>query len=411
MGRYANGIRSAARAAVDEMTTSSQVTEPADQPLAIVLGGGGARAAYQVGVLRCLARRFPELRFDIVTGVSAGAINAIYLAASATGLEAAAAGLTGLWYDLEVEDVFRVDAPSLGRILLGWGARLISGGAKLGPSTRGMVDTTPLDRLLQRALTTDGRVVTGVGQNVERGRLRAMALTTLDYATGQTVTWVEGADIENWERPNRRSARTRITIDHVLASAALPLLFPAVNLGAAWHGDGGIRLTAPLSPALHLGARRVLAVSTRYDRSQAEAERPSTRGYPPPAQILGHLMNAVFLDLFDQDLLRLDRLNRLLERLPPGERDGLAPVEVLVLRPSRDLGRLAADYEVRLPKAFRFLTRGLGTRETESPDFLSLLMFQPDYLRRLIDLGEADAEARGDELARLVAPAKPLESP
>jgi NTE family protein len=287
--------------------------------------------------------------------------------------------------------------------------RLVSGGVRVGPGVRGMVDTAPLDRLLARLLATGGREVGGVARNLAAGRLRALALTTLDYSTGQTVTWVEGCDIADWERPNRRSVACRITVDHVMASAALPLFFPAVRIGRGWHGDGGIRLAAPLSPALHLGARRILAVSTRYPRTGAEAGRPAVAGYPPPAQIIGTLLNAVFLDVMDQDAMRLELVNRLLERLPEADRGGLRPIDCLVLRPSQDLGRLAAGYEPRLPKAFRFLTRGLGTRETESPDFLSLILFQGDYLTRLIEIGEADAEARREEIAALVGdPGAPL---
>jgi NTE family protein len=191
-------------------------------------------------------------------------------------------------------------------------------------------------------------------------------------------------------------------VDHIMASAALPLFFPAVRIGDDWHGDGGIRLAAPLSPALHLGAGRIIAISTRYVGSRAEAEAPMTVGYPPPAQVLGVLMNAIFLDVIDQDVLRLERLNRLLRRLPEDQRDGLRIVDLLVLRPSRDLGRLARDYEPRLPRAFRVLTRALGTRQTLSPDALSLVMFQGDYLRRLIELGEEDAEARAEEIDRFI---------
>jgi NTE family protein len=384
--------------------------EPADcppsptgrRPLAIVLSGGGARAAYQVGLLRCLARHLPALRFDVVTGVSAGAINAAFLAAHPGNLVSAAGALSEIWSRLEVDEVFRVDPWSLGQRAARAAARLVSGGARVGPGIRGMVDTAPLDRLLARVLATEGREVVGIGRNLAAGRLRALALTTLDYSTGQTITWVEGCDIEDWERPNRRSVACRITIDHVMASAALPLFFPAVRLGRDWHGDGGIRLAAPLSPAVHLGAGRILAISTRYPRTHAEAERSAVAGYPPPAQILGALLNAVFLDVMDQDVVRLERFNRLLERLPEEERGGLRPIDCLVLRPSQDLGRLAAGYEPRLPKVFRFLTRGLGTRETESPDFLSLILFQPDYLTRLIEIGEADAEARLGEIAALV---------
>ena len=183
-----------------------------------------------------------------------------------------------------------------------------------------------------------------------------------------------------------------------MASAALPLLFPAVQIGNAWYGDGGIRLTAPLSPALHLGAQRILAISTRYERSQQDWEDAKIAGYPPPAQVAGVLLNAVFLDQLDNDALRLERLNRLLEAIPEIERHGLRPIKLLVLRPSRDLGKLSSEFEAQLPKALRFLTRGLGTRETKSPDVLSLILFQPDYLRALMEIGEADAEKHSEEI-------------
>ena len=161
---------------------------------------------------------------------------------------------------------------------------------------------------------------------------------------------------------------------------------------------GGVRMMAPLSPAIHLGAEKILAISTRYNRTAAEAKLPDVTGYPPPAQVLGVLLNSVFLDLLDQDALRMERLNQLLKKLPPEERDDLRPVQLLVLRPSVDLGRLANEFEPQLPKTFRFLTRGLGTRQTKSPDFLSMVLFQPDYIGRLIEIGEEDAKARADEI-------------
>jgi NTE family protein len=193
----------------------------------------------------------------------------------------------------------------------------------------------------------------------------------------------------------------RLVVEHVMASAALPLLFPAIRLADGWHGDGGVRLAAPLSPAVHLGARRILAVSTRHQRLGEVVEVPTHR-YPPPAQIVGKLLNAVFLDLLDQDAQRLERINALLREVPPERRGGMREIQCLVVRPSQDLGRLAAEYEPALPRGLRFLTRGLGTRDTASPDFLSLLMFQRDYLERLIAIGEADAEARCEEISRLV---------
>jgi NTE family protein len=184
-----------------------------------------------------------------------------------------------------------------------------------------------------------------------------------------------------------------------MASAALPFFFPAIEIDGAWYGDGGIRLTAPLSPAIHLGATRILAVTTRYARTREEADRPVITAYPPPAQVAGILFNAIFLDLLDGDAMHLRQINELIAELPPEQWDGLRPIKLFVLRPSEDLGRLANAYEAELPKGFRFLTRGLGTKETRSNDMLSLVMFQTDYCRRLIELGESDARQRRDEFA------------
>jgi NTE family protein len=234
-------------------------------------------------------------------------------------------------------------------------------------------------------------------------------LTASSYTTGQSVTWVqtrEDGGIQTWERPQRKSVGCALRVDHVVASAALPFFFPAVEVEGAWYGDGGIRLTAPLSPAVHLGARRIIAVSTRYARTRREADHPAIGGYPPPAQVAGVLYNAIFLDQLDSDALQMRQINRLIARLPDAERDGLRPIELLMLRPSIDLGLLANAYEPDLPRAFRFLTRGLGTRETRSNDMLSLVMFQSDYVSRLIELGEADALARIEDIRRFLAGAR-----
>jgi NTE family protein len=229
-----------------------------------------------------------------------------------------------------------------------------------------------------------------------------VALSATSYSTGQSMTWVQGRDISLWQRPQRRTAHATLTVDHVMASAALPLLFPAIRVGPEWYGDGGVRLTAPLSPALHLGATRILTISTRHPRSRAEADVSQIAGYPPPAQVIGVLYNAIFLDLIDQDILRLELINQMLRDVPEEHRNGMRPVGILVLRPSRDLGHLAREFEPRLPKAFRFLTRGLGTRQTTSPDVLSLVMFQRDYLQALVDLGERDAESQMDRIDKFL---------
>ncbi len=372
--------------------------------IALVLTGGGARAAYQVGLLRCLAKVAPETRIPIITGTSAGAINAAFLASHRGDLDTAARELSELWLALTTDQVYKVGPGSLFGSVVRWGTRLVSGGAAArGRGPHSLFDTRPLAAYLCRALRCVDEEVPGIAENLAAGKLDAIALTTLRYATGQTVTWVQGKELETWERPTRVGINTRISVHHIMASAALPLAFPAIKLGDYWYGDGGIRMLNPLGPAVHLGADRILAISTRYRRSASEAGDPVIQGYPPAAHVVGSMMNAVFLDALDHDATHMERVNRLLANADPSTWGDLRPIDILVLRPSQDLGRLAAEFEPRLPKGLRFLTRGWGTRETKSPDFLSLLMFQPDYLKRLIEIGERDAEARSEELQRLFA--------
>jgi NTE family protein len=372
---------------------------------ALVLSGGGARAAYQVGVLRYLAREFPAVVPEILTGVSAGGINAAFLAARPEPYVERIEQLASMWLDIHIEQVFRVDLRNLTSKTLRWSGRLLGGGKSPIPPAKSLVDTTPLRELLGKVLQADENgELTGITKNLN-GWLRAIALTGSSYTTQQSITWVQtrqDCQIPTWERPQRRSAPCALRVDHVMASSALPFFFPAVEVNGNWFGDGGIRLTAPLSPAVHLGAGRILAVSTRYARSQEEANRKQVIGYPPPAQVAGALYNAIFLDQLDSDALHLAQLNRLLALLPPERHDGLRHIDLLVIRPSEDLGRLANAYEPDLPRAFRFLTRGLGTKETRSNDMLSLVMFQKDYVARLIEMGEADAQARHGEIYRFL---------
>jgi NTE family protein len=362
------------------------------------LTGGGARGAYQVGVMQWLARNYPELQVPILTGVSAGAINAAHVAAHPGTFKQACYEMRHLWAELTPDHIFHVGAGSLSWQAIRFAMRLMSGGVLPAPEVRAFLDTKPLWNTLEEAYAVIDGELTGIQANIERGKLKAVAITATSYTTGQSVTWVQGRDIKTWTRPQRRSENTNIRLAHVMASAALPIFFPAIKVANAYYGDGGVRLAAPLSPALHLGAQRILAVSTRYAPTQAESEVAMVTAYPPPAQVLGVLMNAIFLDLVDQDAVRLERINRLLDVLPNENRDGMRPVQLLVVRPSRDLGRLVAEYEPKLPPAFKFMTRGLGTRETRSPDVLSMLMFQRDYLTRLMEIGEADAEARAEEI-------------
>ena len=369
--------------------------------LALVLSGGGARAAYQVGVLRTLARECPGVVPDILTGVSAGGINAAFLATHQSPFDDKVEQLAQMWAGLHIDHVFRVDLRDLASRTLRWGGRLMAGGQSLLPPAKSFVDTDPLREMLTRELHAEGGLLGGIPKSLQDGWLRSFALTASSYTTGQSVTWVQTrADelIPTWERPQRRSETCAIRVDHVMASAALPFFFPAIEVDGGWYGDGGIRLTAPLSPAIHLGAKKILAVSTRYASTSKEADRPQIVGYPPPAQVAGVLFNAIFLDQLDGDALQLRQLNQLIDGQTEEKRHGLRHIDLFVVRPSQDLGRLANEYEADLPRAFRFLTRGMGTRETRSNDILSLVMFQPDYVKRLIDMGENDARARLPEL-------------
>jgi NTE family protein len=378
----------------------------ATQPgLGLVLSGGGARGAYQVGVLRILAREYPEVVPDILTGVSAGGINAAFLAARQEPYQEKIDELAEMWSNLRIDTVFRVDAQNLAWRALRWGGRLVSGGKSPLPPAKSMVDTKPLREVLEKELHATSGPIDGINESLRAGWLRAFALTASSYTTGQSITWVQTRDdcaMPAWERPLRKSSQCSLRIDHVMASAALPFFFPAIEVDGAWYGDGGIRLTQPLSPAIHLGARRIIAVTTRYAKSREEADRPAIVNYPPPAQVAGVLFNAIFLDQLDSDAMQLRQINALIEAHPEDKRQGLRPIELLVLRPSEDLGRLANAYEADLPKAFRFFTRGLGTRETRSNDMLSLVMFQTDYVKRLIELGEADALAKRADIDKFL---------
>jgi len=370
--------------------------------LALMLSGGGARAAYQVGVLRYLAREFPATVPDILTGVSAGGINAAFIAARQEPYPEKIEELAQMWRDLHIDQVFNVDLRDLAWRSLRWSGRLASGGKSPLPNAKSLVDTSPLRQVLERELGAGSGPIPGIQTSFADGWLRAFAITGSSYTTGQSITWVqthEDGVMPSWERPARRSHCCPLRVDHVMASSALPFFFPAIEVDGAWYGDGGIRLTAPLSPAIHLGAKKILAVTTRYTRTSEEADRPMINGYPPPAQVAGVLFNAIFLDQLDGDALQLRTVNDLIAHLPEEKRQGLRPIDLLVVRPSEDLGRLANAYEAELPKGFRFLTRGLGTRETRSNDMLSLVMFQPDYVKRLLELGESDAERRHADFA------------
>ncbi|HJS42253.1 MAG TPA: patatin-like phospholipase family protein [Gemmatimonadales bacterium] len=357
--------------------------------IALVLSGGGARAAYQVGVLAALSERLPSLNFPILTGVSAGAINTMSLAAHGGTFADAVDRLRQEWARLTPEQVYRIRPVRLGGAALRWLASTALGrGRGQGPAqVRGMLEMEPLREFLTRAID-----IAGVETNLASGRLHAAALTATSYANGESVTFVHGAEtIAMWARVGRRAVRTRLTLDHVLASAAIPVVFPAVRLGEEYFGDGSVRRTAPLAPAIHLGARAILAIAL-HPRAPAAPSAPWL--YPSAAETLGLVLNSVFHDALDADAERLERINRHLAVIPQGVAvpDGLVPIELLKVHPSQDLGVLAAGFTRLLPRGVRLVVESLGGERATAVDFVSYLLFDPAYTSRLIDLAYADAQ-------------------
>jgi NTE family protein len=364
---------------------------------ALVLSGGGARAAYQVGALSALAEIAPGLETPIITGVSAGAINAVALAAHRGPMGAAAAALRRDWDRLQARHVFAVRPASLvgglGRLVV----RTLTGGGSTGVSFRGLLDPEPLRRYLGRH-----SFLAGIDRNLRRGRLRAVALSATSYADGAAVTFVQGGDdVPTWTRARRYAERVTLTVDHVLASSAIPILFPAVRVGQRYFGDGGVRQTAPLAPAIHLGASRIITVSVRGALSSGAPDA----AYPSSAQLFGLLFHSVFLDALETDAERLDRVNRLLRHLTPAEQAaaGVRSVGLLMLRPSRDVGALARGYPTHFSPLLSTVLRAMGARQSRAADFMSYLLFDSRYLADLMDLGYHDTMGRRAGVERFLA--------
>jgi NTE family protein len=368
---------------------------------AVVLSGGGARAAYQIGALRGVARilgRQTQSPFGIITGTSAGAINAAALAANAEHWRRGIARALCLWRNITVDDVYEADLSSVSMYGMRWLASVLVG--ERGPSkAASMLDNTPLRGLLERALD-----LPAVASRIQAGQLRALAINATSYSTGHAVTFYDGApSIMPWRRTRRRGERARITIDHLLASTAIPFIFPAMRIEQDYYADGSMRQIAPLSSALHLGARRILVVAVGQFTGQRPSGEPSSgpAPYPSFAQIAGHALTSIFLDNLGADLERMLRLNQVLNLVPPSlqlEHPELVHVDALLLAPSRDLGQMAIPHADRLPNGVRYLLHGLGGTEGTGANLLSYLLFDRNYCRELLALGFADTIARSDEI-------------
>ncbi|HBX54823.1 patatin-like phospholipase family protein [Pseudomonas sp. UBA2684] len=389
----------------------TQIT-PAKQPVTgLILSGGGARAAYQVGVLAAIADLLPDAAqnpFPVIVGTSAGAINAVGLACGALHFSEAIRRLTNVWQGFHTHQVYRSDWPGvlrqasrfIGHSLLGLG----------GQVPVALLDSSPLAELLKRELD-----FSGIAAAVRHRQLRAVAVTAFGYESGQAVTFYQGrATIDPWFRHRRVGVPTRLSLEHLLASASIPLIFPPVKISREYFGDGAVRQSAPISPALHLGATRVLVVgvSGNPQGEQANTEVTRLQNAKPPslAQISGHMLNSTFIDSLEGDIEMLERLNHLGRLIPPERRPrglGLKPVEVLVISPSQPLDVIAARHRHELPAALRMFLRGPGATKASGAGVLSYLLFEPGYCNELIELGYQDAMAQKVALSDFLSLARP----
>ncbi|MGH8669458.1 MAG: patatin-like phospholipase family protein [Burkholderiales bacterium] len=360
----------------------------------LVLTGGGARAAYQVGVLKAVRdilgnpARNP---FPILCGTSAGAINAASLAALADDFTRAVGTLLEFWENMRCEQIYRTDAWHIMRSGARWlGAMMLL--SRHNPVS--LLDNEPLRLLLEKSLDF-GRIQT----HIDSGALYAACVTASGYTSGQSVSFFQGGTgLEGWERNQRIGAAVSLRLDHLLASAALPFLFPAVKVNREYFGDGSMRQIAPVSPALHLGADRVLVVGT--GRQSIDQARARSNVYPSLAQIAGHALNSIFLDSLMVDIERLERINRTVKLIPPeAMKDStLRPIRVLFVTPSQPLERLAARFIHELPRTVRFLLRPTGALNRSGSNLASYLLFEQSFCRALIDLGYQDTTAREAEV-------------
>ena len=366
---------------------------------ALILTGGGARAAYQVGVLLAVRDILPpgsRNPFSILCGTSAGAINAATLACHADNYSFAVDTLLNVWSHLRAGQIYRVDLPSVvasglrwvGVLLFGWLFRL---------TPRSLLDNSPLRHLLEKNLNFQR-----IDRVIASGDLYAVSLTASGYTSGQSVSFYQASrEAKSWVRTHRFGCRAQINVDHLMASSAIPFVFPAVRLNREFFGDGSMRQLAPISPAIHLGAERILVIGA--GRLTEKNERERTGAYPTPAQIAGHALSSIFLDSLAVDIERMQRINQTLAAIPETVKEEgripLRPVRSLVISPSEGLDRLAARHVKSLPWTVRCLLRGIGAMNRRGGALASYLLFERPYTQALIDLGYKDTMARRDELA------------
>ncbi len=377
--------------------------EQPDLKTALVLPGGGARGAYQVGVLRAIAHLLPKdapTPFPIITGTSAGSINATALAIHAEHFRRGVLLISRVWGNFHVDQVFRSDTLGLMRTGAHWLAALMVGGlGKRNPVS--LLDRAPLEPLLQRYLPCDR-----IQDAIDSGALHALGITANSYDTGHSVTFFQGVDaLEPWDRHRRVGYPARITIDHLMASSAIPFMFSAVKIGNEYFGDGSMRQIAPLSPAVHLGANKILVVGIRKRQTGPEDYR-NRSDYPTLAEIAGNILDSIFLDSLDTDLERLQRINKTISLIPDRrlEQGGvtLRPLDVLRISPSQSIDKIAERYVHLLPKPLIYLLRGVGAMGGHGATLISYLLFEKQFCRELMALGFRDAMARREDIVQFL---------
>lgn len=368
---------------------------------ALVLTGGGARGAYQAGVLKYIGENIPGAHFETLVGSSSGAINIAGLASHGGRMAEAGPAVADLWKNLEMDQVFRTDALALSKNGLRWIYDLLLGGVLGKPLAHNLVDTKPLRDLLEKIYKPEV-----VKDALATGQLRNVAVSATEVYTGSLVTFIQSVEKKLWQRARRRSEATILGVEHIMASAAIPLLFPSVLVNNRRYVDGCIRSTSPLGPATRLGAEKILAIGVRryYMRETGnhfEFGLAAPEPKPSMAQLGALVLNSLFAESLDADVEHLERLNAILPQQREGS-FGMKQVQSLVIRPSEDLGEMAKHFTKEMPPLVRFLLRGMGSERGKSSDMLSYLLFVPGYLSMLVDLGYADARSEHDRLSRFL---------
>jgi NTE family protein len=372
---------------------------PRPPRVAVLLSGGGARSAYQVGVLRAIAQLLPDGAnpFPIIVGTSAGAVSAAALAAEADVWPRGVERLVRVWSQFEVPQVFRADGGAMLRAGLHWMLSALSGG-RLMRAPRSLFDNAPLHALLGSELDWPR-----LHANVERGAVHAIALCATRYGDGRSVAFYDAAsDVAPWRRWSREGRRVRLGPEHLMASAAIPFLFPAVRLDGDFYGDGAMRQLAPLSPAIHLGADRLLVIGVRAPGGSGVGDLTARDAAPSAGQLFGLMLDTLFSDQFDADLEQLERLNRLASAVPE-HAPGIRRIDALRIVPSVDPRRIAERHVEALPSSLRALLSVIGAGGVAGSLLTSYLAFASGFTRELIDLGYRDGMAEADALRRFLS--------